>query len=107
MIKQFIQKLIGKPNSPRPDFGERHVVPARVHGINVDWVDERALNVVRTLHERGFDAYIVGGKLFGWRPEHIGDNDKITITSSVLAMRGDFVETRNTIYHVQSWYKFK
>lgn len=52
---------------------------------------------VKQLH----DAYIVGGKLFGWRPEHVGDNDKITIT------RGDFVETRNTIYHVQSWYKFK
>ncbi len=60
---------------------------------------------VKQLH----DAYIVGGKLFGWRAEHIGDNDKITITitSSIVATRGDFVETRNTIYHVQSWYKFK
>ena len=56
---------------------------------------------VKQLH----DAYIVGGKLFGRRTEHIGDNDKIT--SSIVATRGDFVETRNTIYHVQSWYKFK
>ena len=50
MIKQFINKLMGKASaSHKPDLGKRHVVPAKVHGINVDWVDERALNVVRTL----------------------------------------------------------
>ncbi len=74
MIKQFINKLMGKTSaSHKPDLGKRHVVPAKVHGINVDWVDERALNVVRTLQDRGFEAYIVGGAvrdlLLGLKPK--------------------------------------
>ena len=57
MIKQFINKLMGKaPASQKPSLGKRQVVPAKVHGINVDWVDERALSVVRTLQDRGFDT---------------------------------------------------
>ena len=53
MIKQFINKLMGKKSSStKPSLGKRQVVPAKVHGINVDWVDERALNVVRTLQDR-------------------------------------------------------
>ena len=74
MIKQFINKLMGKkPASKKPSLGKRQVVQSNVHGINRDWVDERALNVVRTLQERGFKAYIVGGAvrdlLLGLRPK--------------------------------------
>ena len=74
MIKQFINKLMGRDSaSAKPTFGKRQVVPAKVHGINPDWVDERALHVVRTLQERGYEAYIVGGAvrdlLLGLRPK--------------------------------------
>ena len=74
MIKQFINKLMGKaPASQKPSLGKRQVVPAKVHGINVEWVDERALSVVRTLQDRGFKAYIVGGAvrdlLLGLKPK--------------------------------------
>ena len=74
MIKQFINKLIGRDKaSSKPTFGKRQVVAAKVHGINSEWVDERALNVVRTLQERGYEAYIVGGAvrdlLLGLRPK--------------------------------------
>jgi poly(A) polymerase len=44
-----------------------------VHGIDPKLVDERALNVVRTLKQAGFEAYIVGGAvrdlLVGLRPK--------------------------------------
>jgi len=60
MIKKLITKLLGKPASDKPYFGKRTEVPASVHGINPKLVDERAINVVRTLQEAGFEAYIVG-----------------------------------------------
>ena len=31
------------------------------HGIDPNLVDERAINVVRTLQDAGFEAYVVGG----------------------------------------------
>jgi poly(A) polymerase len=43
------------------------------HGIDPKLVDERAINVVRTLKQAGFEAYIVGGAvrdlLVGLRPK--------------------------------------
>ena len=73
MIKKFITKLLGKPASGKPDFGRRTEVPASVHGIDPNLVDERAVNVVRTLQQAGFEAYIVGGAvrdlLLGLRPK--------------------------------------
>ena len=73
MIKKFISKLLGKPASDKPDFGKRTEVPASVHGIDPRLVDERAINVVRTLQGAGFEAYIVGGAvrdlLLGLRPK--------------------------------------
>jgi poly(A) polymerase len=48
-------------------------VPVQTHGIDPNLVDERALNVVRTLHDSGFEAYVVGGAvrdlLVGLRPK--------------------------------------
>ncbi len=74
MIKKIIQNLFGKSDkSGAGRFGKRRVIPAAIHGINPDLVDERAWNVVRTLQERGFQAYIVGGAvrdlLVGLKPK--------------------------------------
>ncbi|KQM69078.1 polynucleotide adenylyltransferase PcnB [Xylophilus sp. Leaf220] len=81
MIKQFIDKLLGKkaPASAgakapkRPSFGKREEVPASVHNIDPDLVDRRAVEVVRTLKQAGFEAYVVGGAvrdlLVGLRPK--------------------------------------
>ncbi|MDO5290974.1 MAG: polynucleotide adenylyltransferase PcnB [Pseudomonadota bacterium] len=79
MIKQFIDKLIGKATgkakaaSGRQRFGKRVEVGPEGHGINPALVDERAVGVVRTLKEAGFEAYIVGGAvrdlLLGLKPK--------------------------------------
>ena len=81
MIKNFIDKLLGrsatdaKPltRSPKPKFGKRQEVAATEHGIDPKLVDERAGNVVHTLKQAGFEAYIVGGAvrdlLVGLRPK--------------------------------------
>ncbi|MEN9996452.1 MAG: Poly(A) polymerase precursor [Pseudomonadota bacterium] len=75
MIKKFIQKILGQPKAARGpvDFGKRVEIPASVHGINPALVDERALNVVRTLQDAGYEAYVVGGAvrdlLLGLRPK--------------------------------------
>ena len=74
MIKKFIQKILGQPTKGNAvDFGKRVEIPPAVHGINPALVDERALNVVRTLQDAGFEAYVVGGAvrdlLLGLRPK--------------------------------------
>jgi len=75
MIKKFIDKLLGKTSSrsAKPRFGKREEIGADVHGIDPKLVDDRALNVVRTLKQGGFEAYIVGGAvrdlLVGLRPK--------------------------------------
>jgi poly(A) polymerase len=63
MIKKFINKLLGKSTSAKNKnpFGKREEVGVAVHGIDPGLVDERALNVVHTLKNAGFEAYIVGG----------------------------------------------
>jgi poly(A) polymerase len=77
MIKRFIEKLLGKSpsaaNSKKFPFGKREEVGVTEHGIDPTLVDERALNVVRTLKSAGFEAYIVGGAvrdlMVGLRPK--------------------------------------
>jgi poly(A) polymerase len=53
--------------------GKRVQVPVSEHGIDPKLVDERAINVVRTLQRAGFEAYVVGGAvrdlLVGLRPK--------------------------------------
>ena len=62
MIKKFIDKLLGRSDATdKPTLGKRHVIAASVHGIDPQLVDERAVQVVKTLQERGYAAYIVGG----------------------------------------------
>lgn len=77
MIKKFIDKLLGKSGAAGPGgkarFGKRQEVDASVHGIDPALVDERARNVVTTLQQAGFEAYVVGGAvrdlLLGLRPK--------------------------------------
>ena len=82
MIKKFIDKLFGKSDTAasaaagkvkKSPFGKRHDVSAAEHKINVALVDERAMDVVRTLKHAGFSAYVVGGAvrdlLVGLRPK--------------------------------------
>ena len=76
MIKKFIDNLISKATGSggrKPKFGKRVDIPVQTHGIDPNLVDERAQNVVRTLHQAGYQAYIVGGAvrdlLVGLRPK--------------------------------------
>jgi poly(A) polymerase len=60
MIKKFIDNLISKSSDAlsrkKPKFGKRVDLTVQTHGIDPKLVDERALNVVRTLHDAGFEA---------------------------------------------------
>jgi len=77
LIKKFIDKLLGKTSSAarsgKPSFGKRMEIAASTHGIDASLVDERANQVVRTLQDAGYAAYIVGGAvrglLLGLRPK--------------------------------------
>ena len=84
MIKKLIDKLFGKSaasgttaqrvkKNPSSPFGTRHDITVKEHGINPKLVDERAMDVVHTLKQGGFEAYIVGGAvrdlLVGLRPK--------------------------------------
>jgi len=77
MIKKFIDKLLGKSAkagaSKATPRGKRVEVPKSEHGIDPALVDERAVKVVQTLADAGFEAYIVGGAvrdlLLGLRPK--------------------------------------
>jgi poly(A) polymerase len=92
-------------DSTKPNLGKRQVVPAKVHGINIDWVDERALNVVRTLQDRGFEAYIVGGAvrdlLLGLKPKDFDVATNATPEQVKSAFRRAFIIGRRfRIVHV-------
>ena len=81
MIKKFIDKLFGKSDSSttgaksvkKSPFGSRNDIQVKDHGINPKLVDERAMDVVLTLKDAGFQAYIVGGAvrdlLVGLKPK--------------------------------------
>ena len=75
MIKKFINRLLGKsaPDAARVPLGKRVEVQASEHGIDPQLLDERAVNVVTTLKNAGYEAYIVGGAvrdlLVGRRPK--------------------------------------
>jgi poly(A) polymerase len=73
MIKKFIESLLGGGAGRKPKFGKRQEIGPQEHGIDPSLVDERAANVVRTLKEAGYQAYVVGGAvrdlLLGLRPK--------------------------------------
>ncbi len=77
MIKKFIEKILGKTPKEiavaQAPAGQRVEVPRSEHGIDPSLVDERAVKVVTTLADAGYEAYIVGGAvrdlLLGMRPK--------------------------------------
>jgi poly(A) polymerase len=76
MIKKFFDKLMGKApgnGAKAHPKGKRVEVPKEEHLIDLTLVDERAIKVVQTLADAGFEAYIVGGAvrdlLLGLRPK--------------------------------------
>jgi poly(A) polymerase len=108
MIKKFIANLFGSATGAkagRPSFGKRQEVGPQEHGIDPALVDERALNVVHTLKEAGFEAYIVGGAvrdlLVGLRPK---DFDVATSATpeqvKALFRRAFIIGRRFRIVHV-------
>ena len=75
MIKKFIDRLFGKSAEGKDKVvaGQRVEVGKAEHGIDPALVDERAVKVVSTLAEAGYEAYVVGGAvrdlLVGLRPK--------------------------------------
>jgi poly(A) polymerase len=113
MIKKFIDKLFGKSDSPasgarrskKSVFGERHEVGPKDHGINAKLVDDRAMDVVRTLKHAGFEAYVVGGAvrdlLVGLRPKDFDvATDATPEQVKTLFRRAFIIGRRFRIVHV-------
>jgi poly(A) polymerase len=107
MIKKFIQKMLGKPSSSHAatDFGKRVEIPASVHGIDPSLVDDRALSVVRTLQDAGYEAYVVGGAvrdlLLGLRPKDFDvATDATPEEVKALFRRAFIIGRRFRIVHV-------
>ncbi len=86
MIKKLIDKLLGKPAAKvaapahdahaaptGPVLGKRVEIAQADHGIDPKLLDDRAVKVVQTLADAGYEAYIVGGAvrdlLLGLRPK--------------------------------------
>ena len=123
MIKKFIDKLLGKsagktPSGPQtlaaepeaavpvgPVIGVRVEVPVSEHGINPALLDDRAVKVVTTLQDAGYEAYVVGGAvrdlLLGHRPK---DFDVATSATpeqvKALFRRAFIIGRRFRIVHV-------
>ncbi len=114
MIKKFIDKLFGKSDAAartgavkvkKSPFGKRHDVGAAEHKINVNLVDERAMDVVRTLKHAGFAAYVVGGAvrdlLVGLRPKDFDvATDATPEQVKALFRRAFIIGRRFRIVHV-------
>jgi poly(A) polymerase len=75
MIKKFIEKLMAPRvvKQTKAKFGKRLDITQAEHGINRELVDAKAWEVVTTLKDAGYSAYIVGGAvrdlLLGLRPK--------------------------------------
>ncbi|WP_431102594.1 polynucleotide adenylyltransferase PcnB [Roseateles noduli] len=73
MIKKFINKLLGKPESTATPLGRRVEIGAEEHRIDPALLDERGVKVVKGLTDAGYEAFIVGGAvrdlLLGRRPK--------------------------------------
>ena len=106
MIKSLIRRLIGKSEaSSRPSLGQRVSVPVSAHRIDPSLVDDRALQVVQTLQDRGHQAYIVGGAvrdlLLGLRPKDFDvATDATPEQVKALFRRAFIIGRRFRIVHV-------
>ena len=127
MIKKFIRRLLGKSApgvaaaseparpaepvvavavaAPVIPLGRRVEVPASVHGIDPSLVDERAVKVVRTLQQAGYEGYVVGGAvrdlLVGLRPKDFDvATDATPEQVKALFRRAFIIGRRFRIVHV-------
>jgi len=113
MIKKFIDKLFGKSGSmgsgvnrvKKPPFGKRQEVGPKEHGIDPRLVDDRAMDVVHTLKQAGFEAYVVGGAvrdlLVGLRPKDFDvATDATPEQVKALFRRAFIIGRRFRIVHV-------
>ncbi|NUP86982.1 MAG: polynucleotide adenylyltransferase PcnB, partial [Burkholderiaceae bacterium] len=113
MIKRLIDKLWRKaapapaaaPAPSRIPLGKRVEVAAADHGIDPALVDERAVRVVRTLQEAGYQAYVVGGAvrdlLVGRRPKDFDvATDATPEQVKALFRRAFIIGRRFRIVHV-------
>lgn len=73
MIKRIIGKIIASTAGKNKKLGRAVEIPASEHHINRQLLEPKAVEVVRTLKNAGFDAYIVGGAVrdlvLGVRPK--------------------------------------
>jgi len=73
MIKRIIGKIIASTAGKNKKLGQAVEIPASEHRINRQLLEPKAVEVVRTLKNAGFDAYIVGGAVrdlvLGVRPK--------------------------------------
>ena len=73
MIKRIIGKIIASTAGKNKKLGRAVEIPASEHHINRHLLEPKAVEVVRTLKNAGFDAYIVGGAVrdlvLGVRPK--------------------------------------
>jgi poly(A) polymerase len=107
MIKKFIDRLFGKtsPIPGKPDLGKRREIGVESHGIDPKLVDERAANVVKTLQQAGYQAYVVGGAvrdlLLGLRPKDFDvATDATPEQVKALFRRAFIIGRRFRIVHV-------
>ncbi|MFI0545648.1 MAG: polynucleotide adenylyltransferase PcnB [Brachymonas sp.] len=61
MIKRIIGKIIASTAGKNKKLGRAVEIPSSQHRINHQLLEPKAVEVVRTLKNAGFDAYIVGG----------------------------------------------
>ena len=114
MIKKFIDKLFGKTDSTatskgrsskKSPYGQRIEVGPESHGIDTSLVDDRAMDVVRTLKDAGYEAFIVGGAvrdlLVGLRPKDFDvATDATPEQVKALFRRAFIIGRRFRIVHV-------
>ena len=114
MIKKFIDKLFGMtgstaaskaPSSKKSPYGQRVEVGPESHGIDTALVDDRAMDVVRTLKDAGYEAFIVGGAvrdlLVGLRPKDFDvATDATPEQVKALFRRAFIIGRRFRIVHV-------
>jgi poly(A) polymerase len=76
MLKKIIHRVFGKAQEPAlkdaparafkasgktSQASKRQEITVKVHGIDRDLIDSRAIETVETLQDAGFESYIVGG----------------------------------------------
>jgi poly(A) polymerase len=73
MIKRIIGRIIASTAGKNKKLGHAVEIPSSDHRINRQLLEPKAVEVVRTLKNAGFDAYIVGGAVrdlvLGVRPK--------------------------------------